>query len=94
MVTDAESLARAAARVLDRPGGDVVCPLCGRGFVRIQYVADPDTRIGYCAVWCTSCLKGMNISRAKVPSGYPYLPFSATADVLNKAIPNFVHVSG
>ena len=47
------------------------CPACGLATLRLRYVVDPATRIGYALVWCESCKKGFHISRLKAPAGAP-----------------------
>jgi hypothetical protein len=70
----------------------LACPSCGENDVRYQYVGDPATRVGYLNVWCTACLKGIRISRAKAPAGVEMLPFDVSPEVLRRLVPDFHEV--
>lgn len=65
------------------------CPRCGQNSVDMQYVGDPDTRIGYLDVWCSSCLHGIHLSRVKVPLSANMLTFETPNEQITKKIPNF-----
>ena len=72
--------------------GSPVCPQCGYRTLRLQYVGDLTTRIGFAALWCDNCRRGMTLSRVKAPNGVHMLPFDADEAVLAAAIPNFEEV--
>lgn len=65
------------------------CPNCGHFAVGFQYVADTDTRIGFCALWCDNCGHGHVLARTRVPAGIEFLPLDASQDELRTAIPEF-----
>ncbi|MBB3095955.1 hypothetical protein FHR83_003625 [Actinoplanes campanulatus] len=56
-------------------GGAAPCPMCGKGNLRLRYVADPMSRVGYLDAWCDNCFKGVHVSRASVPDGMRFTPF-------------------
>ncbi len=53
----------------------VHCPECGDHAIDYEFVGDLETRMGYCLVWCNSCLVGINISRTKVPNDAEMISF-------------------
>ena len=68
---------------------DASCPRCGQVQLGAQYVASPDDRIGYAALWCRTCWHGICVSRTSVPDGWDYATFEeAEAGI----IPDFVRV--
>jgi hypothetical protein len=75
------------------PNGDFPpCPHCGRYDLRLVFVAEPLTRIGFCAMWSDFCEHGIRVSRMTVPDGTPFLPSDAPAAVLEDHIPPFVEI--
>lgn len=54
---------------------EVICPECGKAEIKYEFVGRVEDRMGYCIVWCNSCLVGINISRTKVPNEVPMLSF-------------------
>jgi Winged helix-turn-helix DNA-binding len=75
------------------PDGDLpACPYCGRFDLQVRFVADPQTRIGYAAVWSDFCLRGIHISRVEVPNGAPFVVLDAPAGVLAAHIPSFTEI--
>jgi DNA-binding CsgD family transcriptional regulator len=73
--------------------GRAPCPNCGRFNVRFQYVADVDSSVGFCALWCTNCHHGHVLSRVRVPEYLDFLPLDSPESTLREAIPNFVDVA-
>jgi hypothetical protein len=67
-------------------------PSCGISAVDFQYVADAVNRIGYLDIWGGACLKGIHISRVRVPNGVSMLDFDSPADIVAARIPNFTWV--
>jgi hypothetical protein len=65
------------------------CPECNNETVDYQYVGDPKSRIGYLDMWCTSCLKGVHISRVQIPENAELIPFDAPKEQIINRIPNF-----
>ena len=65
------------------------CPRCGQTPLDAQYVASPDDRIGYAALWCRNCWHGIWVSRTGVPDGWDYATFEEAEGGL---IPDFVRV--
>lgn len=58
----------------------------------IWVVVDEQTRIGFLIMWCSQTLKGINMSRVRVPENVEYVPAS---DFSKMDIPkiNFVDAS-
>jgi hypothetical protein len=71
---------------------DLQCPSCGKHTIDYQYVGDPETRIGYLDIWCTSCLHGIHVSRVKVPGETPMLSFKTDPSTIAARIPKFTWV--
>jgi len=65
------------------------CPNCGYYCVRLQFVAAPASRIGFCALRCENCGHGHVLSRTKVPAAIDFLPLDCADEVLRSAIPDF-----
>ena len=75
------------------PDGDFPpCPNCGHFDLHLEFVADPRTRIGFCAFWSDFCGHGIRVSRAEVPEGCSFLPTDTPAPILNDYIPAFTEV--
>ena len=66
---------------------EVRCPNTDRGRVRVSYTGDPDTRIGMAIVWCPECRQGIYLSRVGIPPGAEMLPFDATQEEEDAAVP-------
>ena len=48
----------AAFAAITKPPPDTdraACPNCGSFAVRFKYLADEDSRVGLCALWCENC---------------------------------------
>ena len=78
-------------RHLDQKEG-LKCPSCGRVALDFQYVGTPVDRIAYLDLWCGACLKGIHISRVRVPEGLSMLTFDTEPSVLEARIPRFTQV--
>lgn len=70
---------------------DFICPECGQKSVESVYVGDPVTRIGYLPAWCSSCNRGIQISRVEIPQGVHMLEFGDLEGIKN-TIPNFKQI--
>ena len=90
MNSEREQFLSAFARAIRSAAGlPVLCPLCGTGHIRFLYVADSETRVGYCDAWCDVCLRGVHVSRAMVPAG---IVFTAFSDAKNSELPDFIRL--
>ena len=67
---------------------DIACPSCNSKTLRFQYVGDENSRMGYLDIWCDSCLKGIHLSRVKIPENIKFISFKSNEEILKK-IPNF-----
>jgi DNA-binding CsgD family transcriptional regulator len=65
------------------------CPNCGRFEVRYRFVAEAETRIGYCALWCANCHHGAMMSRVRVPEAAEFLDSGLNVDAIRAEIPAF-----
>lgn len=65
------------------------CPNCGFFEVRFRYVADVQSRVGFCALWCEHCGHGHTLARVRVPDGIDFVPLDARDDVIRAAVPDF-----
>jgi hypothetical protein len=68
------------------------CPSCGKSTIDYQYVGDPETRIGYLDIWCAACLRGIHVSRVKVPKEASMLSFKTDLATVAARIPKFTWV--
>ena len=66
---------------------NVPCPNSDHGRVRVSYTGDPETRIGTAIVWCPDCRQGIYLSRVGIPPGAEMLPFDATQEEEDAAVP-------
>src|SRR5262249_44317721 len=55
--------------------GASVCPACEVDGLRICFIGDPKTRMGWAAAWCPACGAAARFSRVKVPEGATLLRF-------------------
>jgi len=67
------------------------CPNCGALEIQYQYVGNVPSRIGYLAMWCGSCLTGIQLSRVEAPECVEILSFDADPESF-KRIPRFRQV--
>ena len=65
------------------------CPECGAASVNFQYVGDTKTRVGYLRIWCSSCWKGVHLSRVRIPETAQMLSFDAPKEELDRKEPRF-----
>lgn len=70
----------------------LACPSCGQHAVDFRFVGRVSDRIGYLDVWCRSCLRGIHISRMKVPQERPMLNLDRPLDRAASGIPSFSQV--
>lgn len=73
--------------------GRAACPNCGHFQISFRFVADPDSRIGFCSMWCENCFHGHTLSRVRVPAHLAFLPLTASAKTLRREIPDFIDVT-
>lgn len=90
MATKRDRFLASFARVIESKGRrPVQCPLCGLGSIQFRYIAHEESRMGYCYAWCSACLNGVHVSRAKVPAGIHFTDFD-NADT--EVVPEFIHL--
>jgi DNA-binding CsgD family transcriptional regulator len=65
------------------------CPNCGHFAVHFQYVADAESRVGLCSLWCEHCGHGHTLARTRVPDGVHFLPLDSSEEEIRAAIPEF-----
>jgi hypothetical protein len=80
----------AFSRVHEAAPADVAvgCPSCGKGKVRVSYTGDPESRIGYAIAWCDVCLRGIYLSRVRIPDGVDMLTFESTDAERDAVVPD------
>ena len=83
---------KASSNIKDDPR-NCICPQCSHSGLRIQYIGDLDTRVGYALVWCDNCLHGIHISRTLIPADVHALPFSVSAEEMAHYVPAFKLIS-
>ncbi|MDX2699060.1 hypothetical protein PV416_42535 [Streptomyces ipomoeae] len=66
------------------------CPNCGRSQLRVQYLANMESRVGYALFWCDACLHGISVSRVQVPEGAPVRPIDDPESLAD--IPHFERI--
>jgi hypothetical protein len=71
---------------------DVPCPECGVRALRIVFVGNPGTQVGYCSLWCDNCRYGIRPSRVLIPDEAEFLPFDTNPEVVASAIADFREV--
>lgn len=69
-----------------------VCPECGNESVKYIYVGSPNTYIGYLPVWCSSCNKGIQISRVEIPKQARMLDID-DLEIIRSTIPDFQQIA-
>ena len=75
------------------PAGDLpACPRCGRFDLRLRFVADSETRLGFAAMWSDFCGHGIRMSRVAVPHGVEFLRVDAAPEALAAFIPQFTEI--
>ena len=71
----------------------LACPSCDKKYLDFRFVGNEENRIGYLDVWCKNCLRGIHVSRVKIPQEIPMLNLEGPLDVISKEIPNFTQVT-
>ncbi|EDN9715654.1 TPA: hypothetical protein ACSY4D_02150 [Listeria monocytogenes] len=71
---------------------ELKCPNCKHNEIHYVYVGDLASRIGFEVVWCNNCLRGIQISRVRVPENVSMLSFKGTEN-LDEIIPKFKPVT-
>jgi hypothetical protein len=85
---------RLKARTNSLSSGEVLkCPECQNDTVDFQYVGDSTTRMGYLAMWCRSCKKGVHLSRVSIPKGVALIALDAPQEVIRGRIPDFEQIT-
>lgn len=72
---------------------DCICPECGANSIDLQFVGDIRERIGYLDMWCTTCLRGVHISRVLIPEGEPMISFDDPISTMTDRIPDFKQIT-
>ncbi|WP_037671364.1 hypothetical protein [Streptomyces griseus] len=91
-MTERDAWLKALARwsTASETDATAACPHCGRGEVRLRYVVDPDSRVGFALMWCDACGHGISVSRVRAPEGAPVRSIDdATA---TEGVPEFTRV--
>lgn len=70
----------------------LACPECGSESIDFQYVGDEKRRIGYLDMWCTTCNKGVHMSRVSIPAEANVISFEAPEEQVIGRIPSFTQV--
>lgn len=70
----------------------VPCPNCGKDSLRIEFIGDPDERIGYSEFWCANCNFGIHVSRIDIPDNVSMHPFGTPEEELSKIIPEYTAI--
>ncbi|MHC5215482.1 hypothetical protein ACYSNR_02370 [Enterococcus sp. LJL128] len=76
---------------------ELSCPSCEGRTLDYLYVGDQKSRIGYSLVWCSSCNKGIQISRLLIPEEIPldkivYFDDPKGDSKISSAVPHFKRV--
>lgn len=71
---------------------ECICPECGAKTIDLQFVGDLKERIGYLDMWCTTCNRGIHMSRVQIPEGESMISFDDRVEVVSGRIPNFEQV--
>ena len=66
----------------------LTCPVCGKQTVEFAYIGNKETRIGFLPIWCSTCNKGIHISRVKAPETVKMIDFDDTKTIM-ETVPNF-----
>jgi hypothetical protein len=72
---------------------ECICPECGAITIDLQFIGDVERRIGYLDMWCTTCNRGIHMSRVLIPEGAPLISFDDPAEVVSARIPDFEQVA-
>lgn len=70
----------------------LTCPNCGEHKIDYLYIGNEENRMGYLQLWCSHCLKGIYVSRAKAPEGARMVTFEQT-DERDKIIPAYTFIN-
>lgn len=73
-------------------GSGHICPECGANSIVHQFVGDVKKKIGYVDMWCTTCNRGIHMSRVLVSEGESMISFDVPSEVISDRIPNFEQV--
>lgn len=68
-----------ATQIID--GKDVVCPICNKQTIEHLYAGNDQTRIGFLRVWCVNCMKGIHISRVRIPENEIIIDFNKADNI-------------
>jgi hypothetical protein len=75
---------------LDKSEG--LCPECGGQTIDMQFVGDVTKRTGYFSMWCNTCLRGIHISRTRIPKNEVMLSFTDPLGTVTSRIPHFEQI--
>lgn len=70
----------------------LACPICGKDALRIAFVADPGTRLGWAYLWCDACHHGITRSRTLAPDAATIVDRNLPAEERLAAVPDFTIV--
>jgi hypothetical protein len=68
----------------------IPCPNCGRSELKVRYIVDSESRIGYALFWCEACLHGVSVSRVRAPEGILTYALDDPASIAG--VPEFIHL--
>jgi transcription elongation factor Elf1 len=69
------------------------CPDCNDEAIDYYFIGDLEKRMGFCMIWCNECLKGINISRTRIPKGAKAMSFNEAEKEGQNRIPTFQFIS-
>ena len=69
-----------------------ICPECGNESIEYIYIGRPITHIGYLPIWCSSCNKGIQISRVEIPNQAKMIDIG-DLEKIKSTIPNFKQIA-
>lgn len=67
---------------------ELECPNCKAHEIDYLYIINEHDRIGYIHIWCSNCLTGIYISRARAPLNAKTILFGQV-DELKKLVPEY-----
>ena len=67
----------------------VTCPDCSSEAIDYLFIGDLGKRVGFCLIWCKECLKGIKISRIRIPEGVKAVSFDEAEKYCENRIPTF-----
>lgn len=65
------------------------CPNCRHQTPRLVFLGPPGRDVGYAAFWCDTCLEGIHISRAPIPTGVVARSLASPPEERLRGIPSY-----